>query len=130
MIEEIDKLPEWAFTPAELDAEATDILECSNLDMSGHLVMYPMYKDGKNTGIVMLLAVESISDGMHAVNRLWGPYDMYAEIGEFVEKEDPAVMYRLKALEMVLNRFRYKGKIRCAGSNRLYRYENWFDKLL
>lgn len=130
MLEEIDQLPDWAFTPAELDAQATDILECDNLNMAGHLVMYPMYKSGKYTGVVMLLAVESISDGLHAINRLWGQYDMYAEIGEFVEQEDATVIYRLKALEIVLSKFRYKGKIRCAGSNRLYRYEKWFDKLL
>jgi hypothetical protein len=130
MVEEIDRLPEWAFTPNELDEMAIEILECENLSMSGHLVMYPMYKDGKDTGIVMLLAVESISDGLHAINRMWSEYDMYADIGEFIEEEDLTVVYRLKALELVLSKYTYKGKIRCAGSNRLYRYQKWFDKLL
>ena len=126
----MDRLPEWAFTPNELDEMAIEILECENLGMSGHLVMYPIYKSGKDTGIVMLLAVESISDGLHAINRIWGQYDMHAEIGEFIEEEDPTVIYRLRALELVLHKFQYKGKIRCTGSNRLYRYQKWFDKLL
>lgn len=130
MVDEIDKLPDWAYTESELDQMAEDILENINLQLSGHLVMYKMYKDGVGTGVVMLLAVESISDGLHAINRLWGQYGMHAEIGEFTEDEDNAMMYRLNALEIVLDKYRYVGKIKCAGSNKLYRYNRWMNNLL
>ena len=130
MYEENDRLPDWAFTEIELDEMAEKVLESTDLKMVGHLVMYHMYKDEVNTGVVMLLAVDSISDGLHAINRYWGQHGMYAEIGEFIEKEDPAVMYRLKALEIALDKFKYEGKIKCPGNGKLYRYKKWFDELL
>ena len=130
MMVENDRLPDWAFTETELDDMAEAIIENSNMKMVGHLVLYHMYKDGANTGVVMILAVESISDGLHAVNRLWGQHGMYAEIGEFIEQEDPAVMYRLKALEIALDKFRYEGKVKCYGNGKLYRYKEWFNELL
>lgn len=130
MIEEIDRLPDWAYTEDELDEMAEDILENRNLQLSGYLVLYKMYKDGVDTGIVMLLAVESISDGLHAINRLWGQYGMYVEIEEFSEDEDNSVMYKLNALSIVLDKYRYIGKIKCAGSNKLYRYNSWMQNLL
>lgn len=130
MVEEIDRLPDWAYTDAELDEMAEKTINKSDLAMPGHLSLYHMYKDGVNTGVVMLLAVDSISDGLHAINRFWGAHGMYAEIGEFTENEDAAVMYRLKAIELVLNKYKYEGKIKCVGSDKLYRYHKWFDKLL
>lgn len=130
MIDEIDRLPDWAYTEDELDGMAEEILDNRNLQLKGHLVFYKMYKDGVDTGIVMLLAVESISDGLHAINRLWGQYGMYAEIGEFNENEDSSVMYKLNALNIVLDKYRYIGKIKCAGSNNLYRYGSWMNNLI
>ena len=130
MVEELDRLPDWAYTDSELDTMAEDVVNKDDLAMPGHITLYHMYKDGVNTGIVMLLAVDSVSDGLHAINRLWGEHGMYAEVGEFNEKEDYAVMYKLKALELVLNKYKYNGKIVCAGSDKLYRYQKWFDELI
>ena len=125
-----ERLPDWAYTENELDEMALGRLENTKMRMAGHLVMYHMYKDGVDTGIVMLLAVDSISDGLHAINRYWGQHGMYAEIGEFGEEEDPAVIYKFKALEIVLEKFKYEGKIKCPGSEKLYRYREWFGELV
>ena len=130
MIEEMDRLPDWAFTDEELDNMARDLLTSRKLDGSKHLAIYHLYKDGNNTGVVMILAVDSISDGLHAINRLWGIHDMYAEFGEFTEEDSPTAGYRLRSIEEVLEKFRYEGKIRCPGSDKLYRYQNWFPQLL
>lgn len=127
---EIDRLPDWAFTDEELDNMARDLLTSRKLDGSNHLAIYHLYKNGKNTGIVMILAVDSISDGLHAINRLWGAHDMYAEIGEFTEDESPTASYRLRSIEEVLEKFRYEGKVHCPGSDKLYKYKNWFPELL
>ena len=127
---EIDRLPDWAFTDEELDQMAKEVLGGTNLDVATKLGFYHMHKDGVDTGVVILLTVESISDGLHAINRLWSQYGMYAEIGEFTEEASYAAGYRLQTLEVALNKFRYVGKIQEAGTNKLYRYKTWMAELL
>lgn len=130
MLEEQDRLPDWAYTEDELDRMAKELIENDDLQMKGHLVLYKLYKDSVDTGIVMLLAVESISDGLHAINRYWSQYGMYADIEAYNEEIEYSVMYRLKALEIALNKFKYIGKINCPGSTKLYRHNKWFNELL
>jgi hypothetical protein len=130
LIEEIDRLPDWAYTDSELDAMAAKILKGQKYGECGHLVMYHLYKDGVNTGVVMLLSVESISDGLHALNRLWGQYGIYGEIGEFREIESVTAAYELNTLQIVLNKYKYEGKIEALGSDKLYKYKPWFNELI
>lgn len=130
MIDEQDRLPDWAYTEDELDEMAEELIDNTDLQLKGHLAFYKLYKDNTDTGVVMLLAVESVSDGLHAINRLWGQYNMYCEIEHWSEEEDAAVMYRLLALSTVLNKFKYTGKIKAPGSNHLYKYSEWMKNLL
>lgn len=125
-----ERLPDWAFTEEELDEMAINLLTEQNLTMPGHLVIYSLHKDGENTGIVMLLATQCISDTLHAITRMWAPYNMHAEVEGFTEEKDPAAAYKLNALQLVLDKYRYRGKIHCAGSDKLYRYKGWFKELI
>lgn len=125
-----DNLPDWAYTEDELDTMAVKLLSEQDLTKPGHLVMYHMYKDGKDTGIVMLLATQCISDTLHAITRMWAPYNMHAELGGYTEEMDPAASYKLNALRLVLDKFRYEGKVHCAGNDKLYKYKGWFKELI
>jgi hypothetical protein len=130
MIEEEDRLPDWAYMDEELDAFAKKVLEGLRFGESGHLVLYHLYKNGEKTNIVMLLSVKSVLDGMGAINRLWASHNIHAEVGEYCEIESNLVGYKLNALEIVLDKFKYEGKIELPGSNKLYKYNKWFDVLI
>lgn len=130
MVVGIDRLPDWAYTDEELDNMAIELLENRSLSGAKHIAIYHLQKDGVDTGITMILAVESISDGLHAINRIWGPYNMSAEVGEFTEIESQCAGHRLRALEIVLDKFKYEGRIRCPGSDKLYRYQKWFSEII
>lgn len=130
MCEDPNRLPDWAFTEDELDNMAKDLLEPASITGKKHLVIYHIYKDSVDTGIAMLLATESISDGLHAINRIWSGLGLYAEIGEFTEDASETSEYRLKSIEIVLDKFKYIPKVKLTGWNKMYIYKKWYKELL
>lgn len=130
MYEEIDRLPDMFYLPEELDDMARNILHGCDLIKPQHIAMYHIYKDGRDTGIVVLLGVESILDGLEAINRLWAPHGLYAEIGEFTEHADASNGYKLKSMEIMLLKFRYTPKIKEFGWDKMYIYKGWFKELI
>lgn len=130
MIEEIDRLPDWAYTEEELDNLAIELIEPSSKDGEKHVALYEMYKDGKSTGIVMLLATESISDGLHAINRIWGGLGLYAEIWEFNEKANKRACDKVEDLLNGLENIKYKPKKRLVGWNKMLQKREWLKELI
>lgn len=130
MVEEMDRLPDWAFTETELDDMAKDVLEPANTVGLKHLALYELYKDEKATGILMILATESISDGLHAINRVWGEIGLYAEIWEFNETPSERSAIKLTQLLLGLENIQYVPKVRLAGwKNMIYKKE-WVKELI
>jgi len=61
---------------------------------------------------------------------MWGNAGIHAEIGEFCEVSSITVGYTLNAIEIVLDKWKYEGKLTLPGANRLYKYCKWFDNLV
>ena len=71
MIEQVDRLPDWAHTEQELNQLDKLVIEPNRYDTtSKHICWYHLYKDGVNTGKAMLLAVKSVVDGWEAINKI------------------------------------------------------------
>jgi len=130
MVEEIDRLPEWAYTEEELDNLAIELIEPSNKEGEKHVAMYEMYKDDKGTGIVMMLATESISDGLHAINRIWGELGLYAEIWEFNEEPTKRACDKVEDLLNGLENIKYTPKKRLAGCKNMLQKREWLKELI
>ena len=125
-----DMLPEWAYTESELDEIARDVIEPITMCGKKHIAIYNMYKDSKYTGIVMILAVASISDGVHAINRMWSGAGLYAEAAEFTEEATEGNAYKIKHIELVLDKHKYIPKIKNIGWNKMYIGKTWYKELI
>ena len=76
MIEMEDRLGDDFWTEEELHQMALDAIEVDKYSAKPtHIVFYHSFKDGENTGLVMISCVESIIDGQNAIDKLW------AEVG-------------------------------------------------
>ena len=130
MIEQEDRLPDAFWSEQELRQMAIDVLESNRYSKEPtSIVLYKLHKDGKDTGLVLLTAVRSVIDGQYAINRLWAEVGITAELGEFSE-ESPLNQIRVEAMHLLLQKYRYIGKNKLPGHDKVYKYCSWFDQLV
>jgi hypothetical protein len=129
MYEAIDNLPDDFYNEQELMLMAEAIVNppkyCTN---SKHLCWFHLMKDGGWTGKSMVLAVESIVDGIDAVNRMVKPHGLSATLGEH-GTDNVLNNWKIDAVHLVLDKYRYTSKIKFVGDDRVYNYEDWMVKL-
>lgn len=130
MMEQEDRLPDAFWSDNELRQMAIDSLESNRYgEEPTNIVLYHLYKDGKDTGLVLITAVKSVLDGQDAINRLWAEVGITAELGEFTD-ESPLNQIRVEAMHLLLQSHRYIGKMRLPGHDKVHVYQPWFDKLV
>ena len=72
MIEQEDRLPDAFWSETELSQMAIAMLEPDRYSEElRHIVMYHLYKNGADTGLVLIAAVPSVLDGQNAIDKLW-----------------------------------------------------------
>lgn len=130
MYNEVDRLPDSYWTENELHDRAINIVEPSRYDRTAkHICWYLIYKDGVYTGKAMLLVVESVVDGMNAVNKVLEPVGLQCTIGEYGD-EDIMNGARVEMLYQILEKWQYVGSTRFVGDNRVFDYEQWMANLV
>ena len=129
MIEAIDRLADWGFLDSELEGIHKNVLTVQEYNKSKHIVLYALYKEGVGTGVVMMLSVESVEDGLTAINWFLGPVNMHATVLVY-SNESIVNCYKIDSLRVVLDKFRYHSKIEFPGSDKLYSYSKWMDQLI
>ena len=129
MINQIDRLPDWAFTGDELEQMAVDVINPSRYDKtSKHICWYQLYKDGVYTGKAMLLAVESVVDGWEAINKVVADVGLEAQIGWYGD-ESVHNQTKVEMIYQVLEKWNYVGQAKFTGSDKIFSYEEWMAKL-
>lgn len=130
MIEQIDRLPDDFWNENELNQMAIDAIELDKyVEEKTHIVFYHLLKDGKQTGLVMILAVKSVMDGQEAIDRLWKEAGITAIVGEYND-ESYINKQIVDALYLLLNKYKYEGKQKLICSDKVYKYEPWMGKLI
>ena len=130
MMEQEDRLPDAFWSEQELRQMAIDVLESNRYSKEPtSIVLYKLHKDGKDTGLVLLTAVRSVIDGQYAINRLWAEVGITAELVEFTD-ESPLNQIRVEAMHLLLQKYRYIGKNKLPGHDKVYKYCSWFDQLV
>ena len=112
MIEQEDRLPDAFWSQEELRQRAIDVLEPDRYSEEPmHIVLYHLYKNGVDTGLVLITAVESVLDGQNAIDRLWAEVGITATVGEYSE-ESVLNQVRVEAMYLLLQKYRYEGKLK------------------
>ena len=130
MIEQDDRLPDAFWSETELRQMAIAVLEPNRYsEEPAHIVLYHLYKNGTDTGLVLITVVESVLDGQDAINLLWAEVGITAVVGEY---SDESVMSHIKAdaMYMLLQKYKYVGKLKLVGYNKVFRYQEWFANLV
>ena len=103
MIENIDNLPPEFWTENELDQMALESIEVDKYaEQKTNIVFLHLFKDLTRTGLVMILAVQSVMDAQEAVDRLWAGTGITAVVGEYSE-ESYLNQQKAEALYLVLH---------------------------
>lgn len=127
---EEDRLQDGFYTETELHDMAVKHLSMNRYsEEPAHIVMYHLFKDGVNTGLVMIIAVKYIIDGQQAINQLWSEAGITAVVGEYND-ESPLNQVRLEAMYLLLNKHKYEGRLVLPGSDKVYRYAEWMGNLV
>lgn len=130
MYDSIDNLPPEFWTETELDQMALEAIEVDKYtEQKTNIVFLHLFKDLKRTGLVMILAVQSVMDAQEAVDRLWAGAGITAVVGEYSE-ESYLNQQKVEALYLVLHKYKYAGKQKLPGSDNVYMYEPWMEKLI
>lgn len=130
MIEQEERLPDAFWSETELTQMAIDVLEPDRYsEESRHIVLYHLYKNGIDTGLVLITAVESVLDGQDAINRLWAEVGITAIVGEYSD-ESMLSQVRLEAMYLLLQKYRYEGKLKLPGHSKVFKYQQWFVCLI
>lgn len=130
MIEQDDRLPDAFWSETELTQMAIAVLEPDRYsEESRHIVLYHLYKNGIDTGLVLIAAVESVLDGQNAIDRLWAEVGITAIVGEYSE-ESVLSQVRLEAMYLLLQKYRYEGKLKLVGHDKVFKYQQWFPNLI
>lgn len=130
MIEAEDRLQDGFWTESELDQMALDSLVLPKYsEEPTHIVFYHLLKDGVKTGLVLIACVKSVIDGQDSIDRFWCPHGITAIVGEYNE-ESVLNQTKCEALYMLLNKYKYKGKLELPGSDKVYKYEAWMGNLV
>ena len=130
MIESEDRLGDGFYTQEELEEMDRVLLEPGRYAKDKtNVCMYHLYKAGKDTGLVLIAAVKSVVDGQAAIDRLWESAGITAIVGNYNE-EYRYNKYKVEAIYEVLEKYAYVGKLKLPGSDKVFKYEKWMDKLL
>ncbi len=130
MIENMDRLPDEFWSKDEMHQMVVDVLEPNRFSQEpAHIVLYHLYKNGADTGLVLITVVESVLDGQDAINMLWADVGITAVVGEY---SDESVMSHIKAdaMYMLLQKYRYEGKLKLVGHDKVFKYQQWFPNLI
>lgn len=130
MIEPTDRLNDSFWTENELYQMAVDAIELDRYaEEQTHIVFYHLLKDGVKTGLVLILAVRSIIDGQEAIDKLWKELGITAIVGEYND-ESYINKQKVEAIYLLLNKYKYVGKLKLHGSEKVFKYEQWMGKLI
>lgn len=130
MIEQDDRLPDAFWSETELRQMAVAILEPDRYsEEPRHIVLYHLYKSGVDTGLVLITAVQSVLDGQNAIDKLWTEVGITAIVGEYSE-ESVLSQVRLEAMYLLLQKYRYEGKLKLVGHDKVFKYQQWFPNLI
>lgn len=130
MIEQDDRLPDAFWSETELSQMAVNVLEPDRYsEEPRHIVLYHLYKSGVDTGLVLITAVQSVLDGQNAIDKLWTEVGITAIVGEYSE-ESVLSQVRLEAMYLLLQKYRYEGKLKLVGHDKVFKYQQWFPHLI
>jgi len=130
MMEQEDRLPDSFWSKEELRQMAIDVLEPDKYsEEPTHIVLYHLYKNGADTGLVLITAVQSVLDGQDAIDRLWAEFGIRSIVGEYSE-ESVLNHVRVDALYLLLQRYRYEGKIKPVVHQKVFKYQEWMPYLI
>lgn len=125
-----DRLADWAYNDEEMRDMAVDNLETAKYcEDPTNIVFYHLLKDGAQTGLVLIAAVKSVIDGQEAIDRLWAEVGITSIVGECTE-ESYLNQVKVEAIHMVLQKYKYVGKIKLPGADKVFMYQNWMAKII
>jgi hypothetical protein len=124
------RLPEWAYTETEMHDMAVANLEIEKYSEDPtNIVFYHLFKEGVNTGLVLIAAVKSVIDGQEAIDRLWAEVGITAIVGECNE-ELHMNQTRVDAMHLLLQKYKYAGKLKLPGADKVFVYQKWMAKMM
>ena len=130
MIEQDDRLPDAFWSETELRQMAIAVLEPDRYsEEPRHIVLYHLYKNGTDTGLVLIAAVASVLDGQNAIDKLWAEVGITAIVGEYSD-ESVLNQVRVEAIHLLLQKYRYEGKLKLVGHDKVFKYQQWFPCLI
>ena len=130
MMEQEERLPDEFWSETELTQMAITVLEPDRYsEVPTHIVLYHLYKNGSDTGLVLISAVQSVLDGQNAIDRLWAEVGITAIVGEYSE-ESVLNQVRVEAMYLLLQKYRYEGKLKLVGHDKVFKYQQWFPYLI
>lgn len=130
MIEQEDRLPDAFWSQEELRQMAVAVLEPNRYsEEPRHIVLYHLYKSGVDTGLVLITAVQSVLDGQNAIDKLWTEVGITAIVGEYSD-ESILNQVRVEAMYLLLQKYRYEGKLKLVGHDKVFKYQQWFPCLI
>ena len=130
MYDSIDNLPPEFWSETELRQMAVNVLEPNrHSEEPTHIVLYHLYKNGADTGLVLITAVRSVRDGQDAIDRLWAEVGINTVIGEYNE-ESVLNQIKVEALYLLLQKYKYEGKVKLVGHQKVFKYQEWFVHLI
>ena len=130
MMEQVDRLPDGFWNEQELRQRAIAVLEPDKYsEEPTNIVLYHLQKDGADTGLVMITAVVSVIDGQDAINLLWSEVGITALVGEYSE-ESVLNHVRVDAMYLLLQKYKYEGKVKLVGHNKVFKDREWFVNLI
>ena len=130
MIEQEERLPDAFWSETELTQMAIDVLEPDRYSQeSRHIVLYHLYKNGIATGLVLIAVLQSVLDGQNAIDRLWAEVGITAILGEYSD-ESAISQCRAEAMYLLLQKYKYEGKLKLPGYSKVFRYQEWFNNLV
>ena len=130
MMEKLDRLPDEFWSKNEMHQMVVAILEPNrHSEEPAHIVLYHLYKNGVDTGLVLITVVESVLDGQDAINLLWAEVGITAVVGEY---SDESVMSHIKAdaMYMLLQKYKYIGRTKLPGHGKVFKYSEWLVNLI
>jgi len=131
MYEAQDRLPDEFWTTEELYEMKVKVLEPSKYDKAPvNICVYHLWKGGRDTGLAMITAVESVIDGQEAIDYLWSEVGITAIIGEYSEELTLWNNQKIEALYVVLEKYWYEGNMKLPGSDKVYKWQNWMADLI
>lgn len=126
----VERLPDWAYTDNELLKIAVETINPSRYTNKPLTICwYHILVNGEFTGKAMLLAVESVVDGLESVNRVLADTGLSVIIGEY-GKESYTNKHRVDCIYVALEHWNYASTIEFIGNDKVFSYEEWMAKLV